>query len=222
MAGIGALPIPPSDLEPARSVATSMDTPLPSSVGSLNVLTSGLSTSDFLDYGLNFTTPIIPVITLPLSPNNATVPMDLDDEGPVEADSLSTQPTIDTPPNTVSSHSRGCPVPKPPILVTLGDTVQTAADAAFMLAVSRIQCARQAASIYIHHRLNQPVLSTETLDRVQLGIFDTGSGLVCYPIRIDNVDIGSSDPMTAVSIMLNLAEQENWGEILVISMHSNT
>jgi hypothetical protein len=191
-----------------------MDARPHSSVGSLSLLTSGLSTSDFLDYDLDFTTPTNPVITLP---------MDLDDKEPVDADSRdssSTSSAIGMAPKALSSHPRSCPVPKPPTLVTLGDAVQSATNATFMLAASRIQYARQAASIYLLHRLNQPVLETDTLDHVQLGTFDKGSGLVCYPIRIDNVDVGSSDPMTTVSIMLNLAEQENWGEILVISTHA--
>jgi hypothetical protein len=158
MADTGVLPVPSSDLEPAHPVAASMDTPPPSSVGSLSSLTTGLLTSDFLDYDLDFTTPTISVITL--SPNNAMVLMDLDDEEPVEADphnSSLTHPALDTPPNTVSSYSQPHPVPKPPTLLSLGDAVQSAADAAFMLAVSHIQCACQAASIYIHHQLNQPV-----------------------------------------------------------------
>jgi hypothetical protein len=217
MEDIGVLSAPSSDHEPARSVAASTDMPPASAVYPLSLLSSGLSTSDFLDYDLDAATPTISAMTLPISPN-ATTPMDLDDEADPHSSS-STRPAPEMPPNPVSSYLRPRPVPRPPTPTIFGDAVQSAADAALMFAVSRIQRGRQAASIYIQHRLNQPVLNTETLNCVQLATFDKGSGLICYPIRIDNVDVGNSDPVAAISIILNLAEQENWGEILIISVH---
>jgi hypothetical protein len=42
---------------------------------------------------------------------------------------------------------------------------------------------------------------------------------VCYCLRISNVDVGTSDPATALNTILNLGASENWGEIVMMSIH---
>ena len=74
-------------------------------------------------------------------------------------------------------------------------------------------------SSYTTHRLNAPVLPAHPTDSLCLSRFNGGSGLLCYCLRISNVDVGDLDPRAVLNVILGMAEREDWGEILMISVH---
>jgi hypothetical protein len=74
-------------------------------------------------------------------------------------------------------------------------------------------------SSYATHRLNAPVLPAKPAESLCLSHFTGGSGLLCYCLRISNVDVGDLDPRAVLNVILGMAEREDWGEILMISVH---
>lgn len=93
------------------------------------------------------------------------------------------------------------------------------ADAALLGALDRINRGREEAVAYCDHRLNRAVLLPHLCEAIQLCRFTSKSELVCYCLRISNVDVGTSDPATALNTILDLGDDENWGEIVMISIH---
>lgn len=94
--------------------------------------------------------------------------------------------------------------------------------------VERICCGRRLAMTYLKYRLNAPVMHVPNAIRIQEAMLTSSSvpalscTLQCYPLRISNVDVGSSQPHMAATLMLAFAERENWGDIAVISVQVET
>lgn len=105
------------------------------------------------------------------------------------------------------------PVSAPSIASTPGDDALTAC-------LHRIHRARHLASAYMARRLNRPVLEPHPAECIQECTFSAGTSLTCYCLRISNVDVGSTSPQVALNTVLAIAETEDWGEILIISVNS--
>jgi hypothetical protein len=79
---------------------------------------------------------------------------------------------------------------------------------------------RQMSGAYVLYRLNQSRCERNYVDTVHKCKFcDEGSNhsIVCYPLRISNVDLGVEDPTAIVAGLHDFASSEGWGDIAMIS-----
>jgi len=87
--------------------------------------------------------------------------------------------------------------------------------------IPRVVRGRQRASDYLSYRLNcsmYPSPQPSPLN-VQKAVFKStpGSTFFCYPLRIYNIDVDNQDFKVVVDIFLQMAWDNEWGEIIMIS-----
>jgi hypothetical protein len=81
-----------------------------------------------------------------------------------------------------------------------------------------LQCNRRTSSAYMLHRLNQSLRPQNFVDEIHACTFDDGQGaLVCYPLRISSVDVGTVNPLKVVAAFHEISGREGWGDIAMIS-----
>jgi hypothetical protein len=94
--------------------------------------------------------------------------------------------------------------------------------------VERIRRGRRLGETYLKYRLNAPVMRAPDAKRIQEATLTSSTApassriLQCFPLRISNVDVGSSQPHMAATLMLAFAEKEDWGDIAIISIQVET
>jgi hypothetical protein len=81
-----------------------------------------------------------------------------------------------------------------------------------------LQRNRATCSAYMLYRLNKSLCPQNFVKQVLACTFDDGHrSLVCYPLRISNVDVGAVETMKVVAALHNLASRDDWGDIAMIS-----
>jgi hypothetical protein len=71
---------------------------------------------------------------------------------------------------------------------------------------------------YLLYRLNKSLSPQNFVKQVHACTFDDGHGsLICYPLRISNVDVGAVETTQVVAAFHNLAVRNGWGDIAMIS-----
>lgn len=78
---------------------------------------------------------------------------------------------------------------------------------------------RQLSSAYVLYRLNHSRRERNYVNTVHKCNFNDRKGsIICYPLRISNVDIGIVEPLDVVGAFHYLATIERWGDIAMISL----
>ncbi len=78
---------------------------------------------------------------------------------------------------------------------------------------------RRLSRAYIVHRLNHSRRESNLVSSVhKCKFYDGNNSIICYPLRISNVDIGVVKPLDVVGTFRDLAFTERWGDIAMISL----
>jgi hypothetical protein len=84
--------------------------------------------------------------------------------------------------------------------------------------IEYLQQNRQASAAYVLYRLNQSLHPQNYVDEIHACTFNDGQGaLLCYPLRISNVDVGTVEPLKVVAAFHEMRGREGWGDIAMIS-----
>lgn len=131
--------------------------------------------------------------------------------------SLASSLTAPSSPHTsLGSLSR----PSSPVTTAVSGPATTAPEVSVLEDfLDRIHRGRVSASCYAEHRLNRAILLPNLCERIQLCKLKHQSELLCYCLRISNVEVGSSEPSVALNAILEKGAFEDWGEIVMLSIH---
>jgi hypothetical protein len=78
---------------------------------------------------------------------------------------------------------------------------------------------RKLSNAYVLYRLNHSRRERNVVNVVHKCKFNDGTNsLICYPLRISNVDIGVEKPLDVVGTLYHLGAIEKWGHISMISV----